>query len=121
APTWPFRRLRAALSYDRKARIARVRASGKRADTHFTRLALGEGASWVRAAPRTGRTHQIRAHLAHLGHPIVGDTRYGGPMAPRVMLHNAQIALEGLRLDAPAPVGMVKAGAVHGLMAPADA
>ena len=36
---------------------------------------------------RTGRTHQIRIHLASIGHPILGDRRYGGPPAPRLMLH----------------------------------
>ena len=36
---------------------------------------------------RTGRTHQIRIHLASIGHPILGDRRYGGPSAPRLMLH----------------------------------
>jgi RluA family pseudouridine synthase len=35
----------------------------------------------------TGRTHQIRIHLASIGHPVAGDRRYGGPPAPRLMLH----------------------------------
>jgi 23S rRNA-/tRNA-specific pseudouridylate synthase len=35
----------------------------------------------------TGRTHQIRRHLASIGHPVVGDRRYGGAKAPRLMLH----------------------------------
>jgi 23S rRNA-/tRNA-specific pseudouridylate synthase len=50
-------------------------------------LAEGSGATLVEAAPLTGRTHQIRVHLAHLGLPIVGDTVYGGAPAPRMMLH----------------------------------
>lgn len=37
------------------------------------------GAALVRAAPHTGRTHQIRLHMAHAGHPLLGDVRYGGP------------------------------------------
>ena len=36
---------------------------------------------------KTGRTHQIRIHLASAGHPLLGDRRYGGPPAPRLMLH----------------------------------
>lgn len=39
------------------------------------------GAALVRAEPATGRTHQIRLHMAHAGHPLLGDTRYGGPAA----------------------------------------
>ena len=35
----------------------------------------------------TGRTHQIRIHLASIGHPVIGDRRYGGKSAPRLMLH----------------------------------
>jgi len=41
----------------------------------------------VEAEILTGRTHQIRIHLASIGHPVAGDRRYGGPPAPRLMLH----------------------------------
>lgn len=53
----------------------------KAACTRFTRLAVGAGHSLVQAEPETGRTHQIRVHLAHSGHPIVGDKIYGQPDA----------------------------------------
>ena len=63
----------------------RVHGSGKSAQTtvralqHFgAGVGGGDGYSWVEAHPRTGRTHQIRVHLAHLGHPIVGDKLYCG-------------------------------------------
>jgi 23S rRNA pseudouridine1911/1915/1917 synthase len=44
-------------------------------------LARGHGTALVRARSSSGRMHQIRVHLAHLGHPLVGDALYGGPPA----------------------------------------
>lgn len=41
----------------------------------------GNRAAWVELQPLTGRTHQLRAHMAALGHPIIGDSKYGGPEA----------------------------------------
>jgi len=65
-------------------------ASAKPALTEFTCLHVSpDGAtSVVECRPRTGRTHQLRVHLAHVGHPIANDTQYGGtlgsPLAPRL-------------------------------------
>jgi 23S rRNA pseudouridine955/2504/2580 synthase len=63
----------------------------------------GNRAAWVELQPLTGRTHQLRAHMAALGHPIVGDAKYGGPEAfltggvsRKLHLHARRI-----RIDAP--------------------
>ena len=60
---------------------------GKAAVTEFTVVASSGTLSLVEARPLTGRTHQIRVHLASVGLPIVGDSTYGGEDARRMMLH----------------------------------
>ena len=78
-----------------KTRMACVPVSqgGREARTTFERLwvAQDESASLVRVHIHTGRTHQIRVHMAHLGHPLLGDATYApsaiASLAPRVMLH----------------------------------
>jgi 23S rRNA pseudouridine1911/1915/1917 synthase len=85
-----------------------VRAGGDPAATTYATLREGaSGCALVEARPETGRTHQLRVHLAHLGAPLAGDARYGGPRrvgdveVARVMLHAARLALAHPATGAP--------------------
>jgi len=62
-------------------RMVRVSAQGKRASTEFGVLQRYPGATLVEARPITGRTHQIRVHAQHAGHPLLGDTKYSDARA----------------------------------------
>lgn len=64
-------------------RVVRVDADGKPSVTHFTVLKRFSGYTLVEALLETGRTHQIRVHLAHHGTPILGDPKYGDETANR--------------------------------------
>ncbi len=64
---------------DKAHRTIIDRGRGKPSVTTFTLLGSAGDLSWVRAEPHTGRTHQIRAHLAAMGFPIACDTLYGRP------------------------------------------
>ncbi len=57
-------------------RLVRVSESGKASETAFRLIENYEQACWVEAKPKTGRTHQIRVHAAHINHPVLGDGRY---------------------------------------------
>lgn len=63
-----------------------VEEGGKQA-----RTLLYSDASFYKARPLTGRKHQIRLTLSHLGSPILGDKKYGGPPASRLFLHSYEI------------------------------
>lgn len=82
---------------------------GKPAETLFRVLRTLSGALLVEARPRTGRKHQIRAHLAAAGLPLLGDPLYGGPPGPRALLHACRLELahpvtgEPLVLESPDP------------------
>lgn len=69
-------------------------AGGKPAETAFRRISTSGTRTLVEAIPRTGRTHQIRVHLASCELPIVGDSTYGGEPAQRMMLHCASLSFK---------------------------
>jgi RluA family pseudouridine synthase len=121
---------------DRKHRTVIDPASGKPAATQLRLLERFRDYSLVEAEPKTGRTHQIRAHLAAIGHPIVGDALYGdghglllsdlkpgykgeksaqAPLLGRLGLHARSLTfehpetLETLRFEAPYPKDMTSA------------
>lgn len=71
----------------RKPQTFRVGANGKRAVTAYVVLKTNGNLSLLELRPETGRTHQLRVHLRQLGHPILGDTLYGGARAERLFLH----------------------------------
>lgn len=89
---------------------------GRHAVTHITPIEPLVGATLVGARLETGRTHQIRIHLAGLGHPLAGDPQHGGetvrtflPRAPRLALHAAVLGFvhphtgERVRWESPMP------------------
>ncbi len=75
----------------------RTGPNGKSAQTRYRVAKETAKISFLELTPLTGRTHQLRVHLKHLGHPILGDELYGGPKANRLMLHakSLTIALPG--------------------------
>jgi 23S rRNA pseudouridine1911/1915/1917 synthase len=85
-----------------------VVARGRSAVTDYEVIGSGGGYTLLRLQPQTGRTHQLRAHLAYLRLPIAGDLRYGGGVGPgelrRQFLHAARLAFarpsDGARVEA---------------------
>ena len=92
-----------------------VTAGGRPAVTHYRVLGSAEGASLLEVTLETGRTHQIRVHLAHIGHPVLGDGTYGGRTEAaarlgleRPFLHAARLSFNhpgtGERIDVKDPL-----------------
>ena len=120
-----------ARSPTHRQRMAVV-AGGRPAATRFQRLERWRAADLLQAELETGRTHQIRVHLAHIGHPVVGDPLYGparlsisGPdrgwalqlskRVPRQFLHAAQLHFAhprtgvALKFESPLPAALAEA------------
>ncbi len=91
----------------RRKEMMVVAEGGKDAESEVRVLAVQEKVSLVSVKPRTGRTHQIRVHLKHLGHPVLGDAVYGSLAlnklldVPRLMLHAYRIGLRHPLTDEP--------------------
>ena len=87
----------------------RVGTQGKYARTTYKTVAANETHSLLALRPETGRTHQLRVHLSHFHHPIVGDTLYGGELAERLYLHAEALEItilnghERMTFAAPSP------------------
>lgn len=88
-PSWTVRDHLGRISpRNRPAQYGAVQSGGEYAETAFrVHRDLADGRLVIEARPLTGRTHQIRVHLAGVGLPIVGDRLYGGTPGPRVLLH----------------------------------
>ena len=128
--------IEAALRKESQGREAYMRVCGddhpeaQAASTRYRTLASSPVASLVELAPRTGRMHQLRVHMASIGRPIAGDPRYGGALvlagkaAPRLMLHAAALTFPHpaggeRRVAAPIPDDMAGLLADLGLEVPA--
>jgi len=80
--------------------------NGQRAVTHFTTVsAAGRTLSWLQMVPITGRKHQLRVHMAAIGHPIIGDGKYGGEEAQPTGNLSRKLHLHARSLKIPHPEG----------------
>jgi len=94
-------------------RFVQVNKKGKLSETEFELISSGQSNSLIRAKIITGRTHQIRVHSSHKGHPILGDIKYGDPIynkqqqskgLKRMLLHAESINFLNLGIEQSVPV-----------------
>jgi len=105
-----------------RKKMAVLTRGGRSAVTRFKVIQRLQGYAYIEVYPRTGRTHQIRVHLAHIGHPVVGDETYGKRakhLCDRPLLHAYRIAFlhpvsgSQVVIEAPVPDDMEKFIASH--------
>ena len=117
-PKPPAGTIDAPIGRDETSAVRRmVRSDGQRAVSHYEVLSQRDGLSFVKLQPETGRTHQIRVHMAHIGCPLAGDWLYGTEdpdLISRPALHAYALALTHpvtgthLYFTAPIPADMEK-------------
>lgn len=96
---------------DRKKMAVRF-LNAKDATTHYKVLRRFPTYTKLRVELETGRTHQIRVHMAYIGHPIIGDIKYGGPRYDQVALYAAELSFlhpitsKQLHFSIPMPAGL---------------
>lgn len=106
-----------------------VRPEGAPSVTEYDVLGVSDGLTLLRVRPKSGRTHQIRVHMAYIGHPLLGDRLYGGisDELTRPALHSRALTMthpvtgEPICVAAPVPEDMVEVMARHGLSLPWEA
>ena len=117
-PEPPAGTIDAPIGWDETSAVRRmVRSDGQRAVSHYEVLSQRNGLSFVKLQPETGRTHQLRVHMAHIGCPLAGDWLYGTEdpdLISRPALHAYALALTHpvtgthLYFTAPIPADMEK-------------
>ena len=106
-------RLTGALAKDEEKNRVSVGGEGRESETVVRPIKAAKGYTLAEVELLTGRTHQIRAHLADAGHPVIGDPKYGDPRVNRIMkekygltaqlLHAYKVSLPGLDIEAAEP------------------
>lgn len=84
-----------------------VHRVGKEAITHWQLAQRFRGYAMLRAMPKTGRTHQIRVHLASIGHPLVIDPLYGTRARPKHLTRRESAPVRGIDFSEEAPTGLL--------------
>lgn len=84
--------INAPIGRDAEEKVWKISTAGKSAESNFTVIERFADKTLLELEPVTGRTNQLRLHCAHIGHPIIGDDKYGGREFPRLCLHAAKIA-----------------------------
>jgi tRNA pseudouridine32 synthase/23S rRNA pseudouridine746 synthase len=123
-PSFREQRIEAPLRYDEGARRWAVGPGGKPAISVVRVLSTSPGHALVEVELVTGRTHQARVHLAHLGHPLVGERRYREPacaLHPRHALHAVRLQADAQVFEASLPADLRALCARLGLVLAGDA